>query len=274
MSTYFEAVLDLYKSGRPFVSVTIVDSQGSVPQDIGSKMLVTNEGLFFGTVGGGKVEKRAIEECLAMLTGEQAVTQFVSWALDKDIGMTCGGSLKLYFETHNVDVWNIVVFGAGHISCALMDILVKLNCRLTCYDSRQEWLDKLPQASNLTKICLDSLPEAVPNLAPGSFVLLITMGHATDSPILVEIMKTSKFPYLGVIGSKAKRQRLIQDLKAAGINSGYEQFYCPIGLGIGSNHPQEIAVSIAAQLIEQKDLLEKQSAKTSAINARSTETSE
>ena len=81
----------------PLVVVTVVDTAGSVPQDRGAKMIVTSEGLRFGTVGGGKVETKAIADAQAMLRGESA-----EWSLNKDVGMTCGGIVKLYFESHNV----------------------------------------------------------------------------------------------------------------------------------------------------------------------------
>src|SRR5271170_5754048 len=153
MATFFEKLNELAVSNIPFVSVIMVDAQGSVPQEIGAKMLVTREGVFHGTVGGGKVEKRAIEEASRMLSGTDANkrTQFVNWALDRDIGMTCGGSVKLYFEAFNLNVWRIVIFGAGHVSNSLIGVLANLDCTITCIDPREEWLSKLPPSAKLTK---------------------------------------------------------------------------------------------------------------------------
>jgi xanthine dehydrogenase accessory factor len=79
----------------------------------------------------------------------------------------------------------------------------------------------------------------------------MTMGHSTDLPILLEILKKKRFPYLGVIGSKAKALRLKKDIEEAGLPPS--SFYCPIGLDIGNNHPPEIAISVAAQLIQIRD---------------------
>src|SRR5689334_5995539 len=101
--TFFEALNDLMASDTPLVTVTVVDTAGSVPQDRGAKMIVTRKGLAFGTVGGGKVETKAIAEAQRMLDGEVAEnTRFEQWNLNKDVGMTCGGIVKLYFESHNV----------------------------------------------------------------------------------------------------------------------------------------------------------------------------
>ncbi len=279
---FFDKLQELLTGNVPFVSVTIVDSIGSVPQNAGSKMLVTNEGLYFGTVGGGKVEKRAIEEAQIFLrTGRiasgdsssetdsgqtdeiirvgDAKTKFVNWSLNKDIGMTCGGSVKLYFEVFNTNLWNIVVFGAGHCSNALIGLLVNLDCRVTCFDTRPEWLERLPESAKLKKAYADDLPSVVADLPDNAFITLMTMGHTSDKPILLEILRqwtSRKFPYLGVIGSKAKAARLMQDIDEAGLPSEYKKlFRCPIGLAIGNNHPQEIAISIVAELIQERDRL-------------------
>ncbi len=250
--TFFEALNDLAESGRPFVAVTVVDTMGSTPQDRGSKMLVTAEGREFGTVGGGKIEARAIAEAQQMLADDNAPkTRFHQWSLEKDIGMTCGGIVRVYFEAFNVIRWNIVVFGAGHVANALVDVLLKLDCRVTCIDPREEWLSKIPDAPRLKKVLVTDMPSQVASIPEGSFVLLMSMGHTTDKPILIEILRTRTFPYLGVIGSNAKAKRLRQDVLDAGLPpESTKAFFCPVGLEIGSNLPLEIAVCVAAQMLQ------------------------
>jgi xanthine dehydrogenase accessory factor len=257
MATFFEALSELMAAGAPLVTVTVVDTMGSVPQDPGAKMIVTHEGLRFGTVGGGKIETKAIAEAQRMLAGEIAEkTQFVSWNLNKDVGMTCGGIVKLYFEAYNVARWNVVVFGAGHISQALTSLLVNLDCRVTCIDPRQEWIDRLPKSPKLTAVQTTDMPSMVKTLPDDAFVVLMTMGHTTDKPILLEILRTRKFPYLGVIGSHSKAVVLRRDVAEAGLPKEMESaFFCPVGLEIGTNHPYEIAVSIVAQMIARRDEL-------------------
>jgi len=250
--TFFEAESELVQSGVPFVAVTVVDTLGSTPQDRGSKMLVTSEGRHFGTVGGGKIEARAIQEALQLLSDRDAPkTRFYQWSLEKDIGMTCGGIVRVYFEAFNVTRWNIVVFGAGHVANALVDMLLRLDCRITCLDTREQWLAKLPASPKLTKVLSSDLPSEVAKVPEGSYVVLMTMGHTTDKPILIEILRTRRFPYLGVIGSNAKAKRLRQDILDAGLPEEMTKaFFCPVGLEIGSNHPQEIAISVAAQMLQ------------------------
>jgi len=253
--TFFDALNELMAAEVPLVAVTVVDTVGSVPQDRGAKMIVTAEGLRFGTVGGGKVETKAIAEAQAMLGGtEGETTKFAQWNLQKDVGMTCGGVVKLYFESHNVGRWSIWIFGAGHVANALVNLLIHLDCHVTCIDPREEWLEKLPDSPKLTRVRSDDMPSVVKTIPDDAFVVLMTMGHTTDKPILIEILRTRTFPYLGVIGSDAKAAVLRRDVAEAGLPEEVRRaFYCPIGLDLGSNHPYEIAVSAVAQMVRIRD---------------------
>jgi xanthine dehydrogenase accessory factor len=250
--TFFEAQNELVESGEPFVAVTVVDTLGSTPQDRGAKMLVTGSGRHFGTVGGGKIEARAIEEALTLLADQDAPkTRFHQWSLEKDIGMTCGGIVRVYFEVFNVSRWNIVIFGAGHVANALVGLLANLDCRITCIDPRNEWLERLPSSPKLTRVRSEEMAGEVAAIPEGAFVVLMTMGHTTDRPILIELLRTRTLPYIGVIGSHAKAKRLRQDVLDAGLgDEAVQRYHCPVGLELGSNHPWEIAVSVAAQMLQ------------------------
>ncbi len=254
---FIEKLATIAQTGQPFVSVTMVEAKGSVPQEAGSKMLVDHNGLIFGTIGGGRVESQAIDFAKALLLEPPtaASTRLVEWNLKRDVGMTCGGTVTLFFESINHRVWDIVIFGAGHVANAISRCLLNLDCRLTVVDSRREWLEKLPESDRLIKVHCDAPEDWVVNLATHTFVLLMTMGHRTDRPILEAILKRDlKLPYLGVIGSKGKRGALKKELLAAGLSeSRCEEFRCPIGLPLGSNEPNEIAISVAAELLQIRD---------------------
>lgn len=117
MISYHDRFHQLLSDGVPFVTVTVVHTVGSVPQDQGARILVTKAGLDLGSVGGGRVEARAITEAQALEKGAEAQrSRFVEWNLKRDVGMTCGGSAKLYFELFNVPGWEIAIFGAGHVA--------------------------------------------------------------------------------------------------------------------------------------------------------------
>ena len=255
--TIYEQLVALENEGVPFVLVTLVDALGSTPQDAAAKMLVTAKGLHSGTVGGGKVEAAALALASELLAKGDGKPRFVSWTLKGDVGMTCGGSVKFYFEPHfGPGTWTIAVFGAGHVSQALLPVLAPLPCRITVVDSRPEWLDKLPRAPNVTIIHSLSPESIVPTLPDKAFLLAMTMGHATDRPVLRRALMERNFPYVGVIGSAAKAEILRSELIAEGVPPGRaSEFHCPVGLDFGTNHPHEIAISIAAQLLSERDKL-------------------
>jgi xanthine dehydrogenase accessory protein XdhC len=257
--SFYTQLAALESSGAPFVLVLLVESLGSTPQDTGAKMLVTPAGLHAGTVGGGRVEAKAIDFAQQLLSSRgpsAAAPRFVTWTLKTDVGMTCGGSVKLYFEPHPAggSAWPIVLFGAGHIAQALIPVLLPLPCSISVYDTRPEWLAKLPRASNLHAHHVTDLAAVVDTLPADAFVLCMTQGHKTDRPILHRALATRNFPYLGCIGSDAKAAILRRELVADGLPpERAAQFHCPIGLDFGTNHPHEIALSIAAQLLTTRD---------------------
>ncbi|MCX6954049.1 MAG: xanthine dehydrogenase accessory protein XdhC [Verrucomicrobia bacterium] len=259
--TFYEQLAALERAGEAFVVVTLVEALGSVPQDTGAKMLVTPAGLRTGTVGGGRVEAQALALALELLaaTGpDRARPRFVSWTLKGDVGMTCGGAVKLYFEPHPAGgaAWPIVIFGAGHVAQALVPVLLPLPCTLTVFDTRTDWLEKFPRARHLRTAHLADLASAVDTLPPDAFVLCMTQGHRTDRPVLHRALSTRDFPFIGVIGSDAKAAVLRRELVTDGLAPALaEKFHCPVGLDFGTNHPHEIALSIAAQLLTERDRL-------------------
>lgn len=267
MLSIYEKLNELLFSNTSFVMVTLVDVLGSSPQNAGSKMLVTQEGLYDGTIGGGKVEFKAINEARSLLENKFPKTLFVEWNLKKDVGMSCGGVVRIYFEAFYTKIWKIAVFGAGHVANALIPLLLLLDCQIQCIDPRRVWLNKLPHSHKLSLIHTEDMASEVKHLDPHTFVVLMTMGHGTDLPILLEILRTKQFPYLGVIGSKAKAVRIKKDIQEANLpHSCQEAFYCPIGLNLGNNHPHEIAISVIAQLIQERDRFHSECSKKKDLN--------
>jgi len=241
----------LRESNIAFVVVTLTDKQNSVPQDIGSKLLVTANGIAFGTVGGGALEKNSIQIAQELLQNTKETTYYKQLHLNKDLQMTCGGSVSLLFEKIDIQSsWEIVIFGAGHVAQALIRTLLTLDCKIKCIDTRQEWLDKLPDSAKLDTIFVDEYTDYIENLEKNSFIIIMTSGHKYDLPILEKVLQKEYFPYVGVIGAKNKRVKLDLDLKKVGI---IKEYYCPIGESFGTNNPNEIALSIVAQLLKVRD---------------------
>jgi xanthine dehydrogenase accessory factor len=244
---------DLNEKGESFVVVTMTEARGSSPQDPGAKIIVTKNGLYAGTVGGGKVEMAAIKKGQSILENSaQLPPGLLTWNLQKDIGMSCGGEVSFLFEHFMSTHWPIVIYGAGHVAQALSRLLSKLNCHVTCVDSREEWTTKLEGVN----VLLHPTPkDTVSSFNPKSYFICMTMGHAHDVPILLEVAKHAPdAPYVGVIGSDVKGIKIKRELTELGVGKSFiEKLRVPMGLPIGSNHPYEIAISIAAELLQVRD---------------------
>lgn len=267
-TSFYEQLVALERAGTAFVLVTLVEATGSTPQDTGAKMLITPAGRHSGTVGGGRVEAKAIGLAQELLATYAAQPRFVNWTLKGDVGMTCGGTVKFYFEPHSAagSGWSIVIFGAGHIAQALLRVLLPLPCHVTICDSRPEWLEQLPRAPNLSVVTHANPAELIPTLQAGTFVLCMTKGHTTDRPILQRALTERDFPFIGVIGSEAKAAILRRELIAGGVEPARAaSFHCPVGLDFGTNLPHEIALSIAAQLLTERDRLRRGATTTPGV---------
>lgn len=248
---------ELLQSETAFAVVTLVDIRGSAPQIIGAKAIITPGGLEAGTIGGGKIEASAITHARELLSSESGKScEMVVWNLQTDIGMTCGGEVRLFFEIHQKPDWPITVFGAGHIAQSLIPMLLPLQCRVRCIDTRSDWLARLPDHPKLKKCCVETPMQHVKEQDSGTFFVLMSKGHSTDLPVLAEILKTRQAPYIGVIGSAQKASVLRRDLRSRDLpDEKIESFVCPIGLPLGNNTPAEISISIVAQLIQRRDEL-------------------
>src|SRR5882724_11553742 len=161
-----QAMRRLDETGDAFVCVTLAEARGSVPQEPGAKMLVNGEGRACGTVGGGRVEEAAIKHARELLAGRPKIScELIEWNLQKDIGMTCGGAVKFFFEVFRPASWSIAVFDAGHVAQALVRILAGLSCRVSVFDTRPEMLSHLTQASNVKARLIEPLEDGVREVA-------------------------------------------------------------------------------------------------------------
>lgn len=257
----WEVIAQEHRKGVACVVVTILQVRGSVPGMAGRKAVVTEAGLLAGTLGGGRVEAKAMVEAQRLLgTDEECVEH--CWNLQRDVGMTCGGEMRFLFEVVPPrPAWHIVIFGAGHVAQEVVALLARLRCAVDVIDTRMEWLGRLVKAQNVRAHWVQEDVLGLEQVKAESFVLSLTKGHATDRPVLREVLRRySDVPFVGVIGSAAKRAVLLRELREDGIREELlEKMVCPVGLPIGENDPAEIAVSIVAQLLQQRDLWRGQS---------------
>lgn len=238
----------------PYVILTLVHIEGSAPQDIGARAIVTGEGLFWGSVGGGKIEKYIIEQGINTLNSDTTPEpKLLKVNLQRDIGMTCGGLVSCFIEpVISKNKFNIAVFGAGHVSQELIRTLIRLDANIHCIDSRAEWLEKMPSSQRLNRYHLTKPEEHIEKLIPNTFIIVMTMGHSTDVPILEKVFKSDKkFAYVGVIGSETKAIAIKRELRSRGVTpEKLEKLVCPIGEDFGTNDPVEISYSVVAQLLK------------------------
>lgn len=255
----------LAQQNTPFVWVTLTALRGYAPQEVGAKIIVTEAGLYGGTVGGGKVEAKCIAVAQDLLNRRSTLartdrTFSVTWNLQSDVGMSCGGEVSFLFELHGATSWNLVVFGAGHVAQKLARILKTLDCQATFVDSRPEWLSRLPKSPRIRVLELPEPKDYVHTLPLSDdseaktlpMFVIMTRGHAFDVPVLREVLKRfPNSPYIGVIGSKVKGIKIKNEMKAEGFSQSLvDSIRIPMGLPIGNNEPAEIAISIAAELLQ------------------------
>jgi len=255
MSSWLHALNALAETGTDAVLVTVVAVRGSTPREAGAKMVVTRDKIF-DTVGGGHLELKAIEISRAMLRQSPlpdapAVHRF---PLGPSLGQCCGGEATLLLEPMKPPAFHIALFGAGHVGKALVKLLGELPCRVTWIDPRDEMFPDAPPAN--VAVNVSDVPEdEVAALQPGSFVLVMTHSHPLDQRILEAALRRDDFRYVGLIGSATKRARFVKRLRVRGLGDvELARLTCPIGVeGAGGKHPAEIAVAVAAQLLQVRD---------------------
>ena len=250
----YETIVDFKKQGREGVLVTVVDKEGHGPQIPGAKLLVCNDGEKIGTIGGGALEHIAIEEVSIILKNKKSSLKNYKLGDNNNIiqgietGMICGGSITLFYEYIGTNE-NVIIFGAGHVGKALTYYLKPLDYNIELYDIREDLLDKIDDGNkhlikDYKNIPFDKI--AITN----SYIVIMTHSHALDYIVLKSLYESDTKPkYIGMIASKKKSAQMIEQLcSELGKNLDCNHLYTPVGLKTGGSTPEEIALSIAAEL--------------------------
>ena len=238
------------KGGSPVVVATVVGTQGSVPRHIGTKMLVRADGSTLGTIGGGRVEQAILHDALGVLDRRTAETR--SYELrdpeQGDVGI-CGGSMTVYLEPHMAP-HTVFVVGAGHVGRAVVDLAHWLGYRTVVVDDRTELVepDAQPNADvRFAGTVAGALEEHA--VTEDTSIVVVTRSHELDAEI-VPLLVATPARYVGVMGSKRRWQATRQVIEEGGADpASVERIHNPIGLDIGAESVEEIAVSIMSEVI-------------------------
>jgi xanthine dehydrogenase accessory factor len=250
----FAAVADALERGETAALVTIVATRGSTPQRVGAKMLVFGDGRMVGTIGGGCYENDAFWKAREAITARKP--QLVHYELSDDFaqetGLICGGQMDVYIEPIEPSP-ELYVIGAGHVGMHLANLAQEVGFHVHIVDDREKFAnrERFPAA---TEVLAEDIPAwlARTNLPPHAYVVIVTRGHTNDLEAL-RALAPRDLRYLGLIGSRAKVARIYDALTTDGMPAEHlKKVHAPIGLDIGAVTPQEIAVSILAELIAVK----------------------
>ena len=236
-------------SGIDACIATVIERQGSAPSTPGQKLVIGADGTAVGSVGGGAVEREAIERMQTLLAqgGSQPVLDW--YALAADLSMACGGRVQLLFEPMPAATPALLI-GAGHIGFALCQLLPRLGFRVVITDSRPGAADPDRFQGVPGVVVRSGHPDAVASDIPVSApVVAATHAHALDEAAVVWAVERGH-AYVGCIGSKGKAHKIREALTRQGLpKERILAVRMPIGVAIGGRSPEEIAVSIAAELI-------------------------
>lgn len=247
----YEEVLRLKRLGRISAIATIVECRGSSPQKQGAKMLVRDDGSTMGTLGGGCLEADVVEAArMTMKDGNPMTLPFE--LTEHEGGLVCGGTVLVYVEPVLLEP-HLVVLGAGHVGKTLSKLARFTDFRVTVVDDRVEFANRenIPDATDIVVNEFTRAFEQVP-IDEDTYVVVATRGHNHDLDAVKAALMT-KAKYIGLLGSRRKKALLFKALADAGFQrEDIGRVVIPVGLPIGSVTPEEIAVSIMAQIIEQR----------------------
>jgi len=255
----YEEIVSLRTSGRRGALATIVNVRGSIPSFKTAKMLVRDDGSIVGTIGGGCVEAEVWQAAREVMESERPRTLAFDLNNDPkyDTGLVCGGTLEIFVEAI-LPPAELYIFGAGHVGSSLYKVAQIAGFDVTIIDDRETYAnrERFPLAH---QIIVDDFEKAMTQLAPreSTYIVIVTRGHREDMRVLGWAVQTAA-SYVGMIGSKRKTIRIFEELQKQGVDAQlFERVHAPVGLDIGAITPEEIAVSIMAELIAKRRNLDR-----------------
>ena len=253
MIDIIKRLAELKAVAKPVSLCVVTKTSGAVPRHAGTKMLVFPDGTSEGTVGGGGVESAALKAALESLKDGKPRTVTYSLKAESDISLgVCGGDMEVYIEPQ-LPADTLLILGAGHVGRALAQAAKLLSFQIIVVDEREGLLDPVVfQGCQLVHAEMADVPEIV-EIGARTFIVDVSHGSDVDVEGLPSILK-SEAGYIGVIGSKKRWATTLEGLRAKGVSEDLiAKAKSPIGLAIKAETPEEIAISILAEVIEKKN---------------------
>ena len=251
MKDVLEAALRAEESGAPAALVTVIATEGSTPQKAGAKMLVYPDGRIVGTIGGGCVEAEMTWRARQSI--EERKPQLASYDLTPDQagedGLVCGGRMKVFIEPIE-GTPTLCLFGAGHVAQPLARMAKAAGFRVQVADDRIKFANR-ERFPDVDLLVVDEFTAAAGQmtLGPNTYAVVVTRGHKGDTEALRAVVGKG-LRFVGLLGSRPKLVHLVSALEESGVPAEHlAEIHCPLGIEIGAVSPEEIAVSVLAQMI-------------------------
>jgi xanthine dehydrogenase accessory factor len=242
-----QAAASCASAGIRGAMATVLERHGSAPGTPGQKLYLGEDGTCVGTVGGGAIERETLETLRRVVEDPASKHAVRTFKLGAELGMCCGGQVEMLVEPIDGVVPCLIV-GGGHVASAVAPLLVKVGFAVTVVDAREGWgdEDRIPGVS-----CVNGeVGDAGLEIDPRGVCLVMTHDHSLDQDAIEWALKRG-FAFVGGVGSRAKAERTRQRLLAKGFpESDRARVRMPLGVDIGARLPDEIAVAIAAEMVD------------------------
>ena len=254
MSSIYQALSELEKTNQSAALCTVIKSEGSTPRHVGSKMLVYADGKFIGTVGGGDLEHRVLDEAwMAISDGEPRYLHYNMADPSRGDPGVCGGQVEVFVEPI-LPAPTLVVIGGGHVGKAVVHLAKWLGFRVVVSDDRAEFCtpESTPGADEYLPVEMGKLAESL-RITNRTYLVVTSRGSSVDALGLPSLLNSGT-AYIGVIGSKRRWATTVKALKENGVTDELiAKVHSPMGLELQAETPEEIAVSIMAEVLMVRD---------------------
>lgn len=252
MEDIFEEIVKIRSEGESAALATVIKIKGSTPREEGSKMLIRSDGTILGSIGGGALEDQVCQEAMDVIReGKQKLLHFnLTGEEIAEDGMLCGGNMDILVEPILAQP-TLYIFGAGHVSFSISKIAKMVGFEVVVIDDRAEFanIKRFPKADEIFAEDFSKVFSKL-KINRSSYIVIVTRGHKFDEKVLEWAVK-NEASYVGMIGSKKKNDTIFSNLQSKGISKELlGDVHAPIGLEIHAETPEEIAVSIMAEIIK------------------------